>query len=272
VKKAAIAFAAVAVMAAAGPAAANTTTVSIIDHAYVPPRLAVLTGDTVGWRNTSFVNQHTVTGSGFDSGPIVSGGGFFLPFNTAGTYHYACTIHPFMTGDVDVSGLLLEGPGRAVARGAPTALTGRAAAGIDSVTVQEDTGAGFHAVAGARVAAGAFKATVRPPGTAAYRVVAGANESPPVVVQVSDKSDIRLRRRGRRLRVSVYPANPGARVSLQLKLRERFGWWTVARERLDARSRATFRLRRHGRASMRVVLTRQDGWTPLAISSPLGAP
>ena len=43
------------------PARADTSSVQIVDTAYNPPRVAVLTGDTVGWRNSSFINQHTVT-------------------------------------------------------------------------------------------------------------------------------------------------------------------------------------------------------------------
>ena len=71
----------------------------------------------------------------------------------------------------------------------------------------------------------------------------------------------------RRLRVHVDPANPGAKVSLQFKLRERFGWWTVARARLDKRSNARFSIRRRGPVRVRVVLTQSDGWTPLATTA-----
>ena len=83
----------------------------------------VLAGDTVGWRNSALINQHTVTGDGFDSGPIQPGGGYFHDFTAPGAYPYICTIHP-MAGRVDVFRLLLAGPGRAVARGAATTLRG----------------------------------------------------------------------------------------------------------------------------------------------------
>ena len=254
-------------LAAAVPARADTSSVQIVDSAYNPPRAVVLTGDTVGWRNGSLINQHTVTAAGFDSGPIVPGGGFFHDFTAAGTYAYTCTIHPGMFGEVDVFGLLLDAPQRAVARGAATVLTGRAAAGIGAITIEEDAGGGFHPVATTAPAAGAFKATVHPPANASYRAVAGADASPALQVQVSDRSQIAVSVSRRRLRAHVDPANPGARVSLQLKLRERFGWWTVARARLDRRSDARFVVRRRKSVKARVVLTQSDGWTILATSA-----
>jgi plastocyanin len=251
---------------AAGPARADTTGVQIVDSAYNPPRLVVLTGDTVGWHNSSLINEHTVTSTGFDSGPITPGGGYFHDFTSPGAYPYTCTIHPGMSGEVDVFGLLMKGPDRDVARGSATALTGRAAAGIGSITIDEDTGAGFHSVTTTQPAGGTFKAIVHPPASATYRAVAGSNASPPVPVQVSNRSDFAVKVSGRRLRVHIDPPNPGVKVSLQFKLRERFGWWTVARARLDNRSDVRFRIRRSKAVTARIVLTQSDGWTPLAVS------
>ena len=252
------------------PARADTTSVQILDTGYEPGRAVVLTGNSVGWRNSSFVNKHTVTAAGFDSGPIIPGGGFFHEFPVPGTYRYACTIHPFLSGEVDVFGLLMNGPERAVARGAATPLRGSAAAGIGAITVEEDTGAGFHPVTTTAATDGAFKATVHPPANATYRAVAGPNVSPAVLVAVSDRTEIAVKASGRgrssSLRVHVDPGNPGAKVSLQLKLRERFGWWTVARAHLDKRSEARFPNRRSKPVWARVVLTQSDGWTILAAS------
>jgi plastocyanin len=265
-KRLALLYLVLVALAFAAPARADTLAVQIVDTAYNPPQLVVLAGDTVGWRNSSFINQHTVTATGFDSGPIVPGGGFFHEFTAQGTYPYACTIHP-MGGEVDVYGLLMVGPGRAVARGAATTLTGRAAAGVGSITVEEDGGAGFHPVATAQPSGGTFRATVHPPANATYRAVAGPTASPSVLVTVSDRSDVSVKASHRHVRVHVDPLNTGAKVSLQLKLRERFGWWTVARARLDRRSDASFAIHRRKRVWARVVLTQQDGWTPLAIST-----
>jgi hypothetical protein len=60
-------------------------------------------------------------------------------------------------------------------------------------------------------------------------------------------------------------------VVLQLHLPERFGWWPVRRARLDGSSRARFVVRTRRRVRARVVLTRPDGATPLALSRILRA-
>jgi hypothetical protein len=57
---------------------------------------------------------------------------------------------------------------------------------------------------------------------------------------------------------------------LQLDLRERFGWWPVARRRLDSSSSAVFRAPAGARA--RVALTLPDGWTPVVTSAPTRLP
>jgi plastocyanin len=254
-------------LAAPVPARGDTSGVQIVDSAYIPQRAVVLRGDTVGWHNSSFVNRHTVTSSTFDSGAISPGGGYFHDFAAPGSFPYACTIHVGMSGVVDVFGLLMKGPDRDVARGSGTALTGRAAAGIGPMTIEEDTGRGFHPVATTQASGGKFKAIVHPPATATYRAVAGPDSSPPVAVQVSNRSDVSVKVSRGRLGVHVDPANPGARVSLQFRLRERFGWWTVARARLDKRSNARFVVRRSRAVRARIVLTLNDGWTPLATSA-----
>jgi len=268
VKTRALLFAAlVALLAGPATARADTLGVNIVDFAFTPPGVTVLTGDTVGWRNSSFATQHTVTGSGFESGPIIPGGGFFHDFTAPGTYNYMCSIHPYMTGAVAVSDLLLNAPAKEVARGAPTVLTGRAVASVKSLTIEADTGTGFKPVGTGQASGGTFKANVRPPGSGLYRAAVGADASPPVQIQVTDRSQVIASVSRRSLRALVAPPNPGGKVSLQFKLRERFGWWTVARSRLDGNSRASFRIRLRKRVPARVVLTQSDGWTPLAMST-----
>ena len=80
----------------------------------------------------------------------------------------------------------------------------------------------------------------------------------------------RLRRDGASVTITatVAPAAPGASVVLQLRPPERFGWWPVARARLDGRSRARFARRPRRTVPARVVLTAPDGATPLARSDP----
>jgi hypothetical protein len=67
------------------------------------------------------------------------------------------------------------------------------------------------------------------------------------------------------LDVTVTPSKPYAPILVEQYLRERFGWWPVARARLDYVSEAEIRV--HGRpARVRVVLVDRDGWTPIATS------
>jgi hypothetical protein len=78
-------------------------------------------------------------------------------------------------------------------------------------------------------------------------------------------------RHGRRVTVSasVTPATPGSTVVLQLRLPERFGWWPVARTKLDKASRARFTIPLTRHVPARVVLTLPDGATRLATSPAL---
>ena len=67
----------------------------------------------------------------------------------------------------------------------------------------------------------------------------------------------------------VAPASKGAPVVLQLRLPQHFGWWPVARAKLDHASVARFSLRLARRYPARVVLTLRDGATALAVSRTL---
>jgi hypothetical protein len=77
--------------------------------------------------------------------------------------------------------------------------------------------------------------------------------------------------RGRRATIDadVAPVSMGAPVVLQLKLPLHFGWWPVARAKLDHHSRARFALKLAHRYPARVVLTLSDGATALATSRTL---
>jgi hypothetical protein len=96
-----------------------------------------------------------------------------------------------------------------------------------------------------------------------YRAVSGADASQVRRLLVSDRHVVARASRGV-VAVTVRPSDPYGRVMLQQRLRERFGWWPVARKRLDYLSEARFHVSR--RARTRVVLVDRDGWTPLAVS------
>jgi hypothetical protein len=56
---------------------------------------------------------------------------------------------------------------------------------------------------------------------------------------------------------------------LQLKLKERFGWWPVRTTKVGADSKVRFTLPRGRRVPARVLLTASDGATELARSATL---
>ena len=66
------------------------------------------------------------------------------------------------------------------------------------------------------------------------------------------------------LAVTVTPPAPYAPYLVEVYLRERFGWWPVARGETDYVSEAEVRI--HRPARVRIVLVDKDGWTPLATS------
>jgi plastocyanin len=88
--------------AAAAPATANT--VSIQNFAFSPAAVTVRVGTTVTWTNKD-ADAHTVTSSdGQLHSPVLQTGATFShTFAQAGSYHYLCTIHPFMTAVVTVT-------------------------------------------------------------------------------------------------------------------------------------------------------------------------
>ena len=91
--------------AAGASTAVATDSVSIKNFAFSPATVTVTAGSTVVWTNDDSI-QHDIT---FDGGSIASSvlnhnDTFSHTFPTAGTYHYICSIHPFMHGTVIVTG------------------------------------------------------------------------------------------------------------------------------------------------------------------------
>jgi plastocyanin len=76
---------------------------------FTPSTYNVTAGGTVNWRNDGGVN-HTVTNSTGNTGtdtfssPYIGHGGTFQhTFSAKGTYHYFCTIHPWMKAIINVN-------------------------------------------------------------------------------------------------------------------------------------------------------------------------
>ena len=270
-------------------AAAMSILISMSSGSFGPAQADVLVGDNVVWRNNS-TKTHNVKfeTEGFNSGRVPPRGAANHAFPVAGVYPYICTIHDGMTGEIGVYPLVLEGTTRRVRRGTTIAFGVRAPEGAGAVTIEADYGAGFTPVAVAgpvaggeghegHGAAGELHADVVAPSSAVYRATFAGGSSQELRVEVTDAPDIGARvRRGKRgvsvVTASASPSTPGARVVLQLKLRERFGWWPVARARLGKGSRAQLVVRGHAGVPARVVLVGPDWVTALNASRVLKLP
>jgi plastocyanin len=87
----------------ADPVRAANVAVSIVDFDFVPPAQSVALGDTVIWTNNGAAPHTSTSSTGvWNSGNLSTGQTFQFTFNTAGTFNYICTIHPFMRGSITV--------------------------------------------------------------------------------------------------------------------------------------------------------------------------
>jgi plastocyanin len=82
---------------------AKKHSVTIQDMKFSPSSIEIAVGDSVEWTNDDD-RDHTVTGSGFDSGNLGNGRSFSHTFSKAGKYPYRCSLHPRMKGTVVVTG------------------------------------------------------------------------------------------------------------------------------------------------------------------------
>lgn len=84
---------------------ATPDVVTIKDFKFAPAALTVKTGHTI-----TFINQdsqaHTATADtsgAFDAGSIAAGASATQRFDTAGTFAYHCSFHPFMEATITVT-------------------------------------------------------------------------------------------------------------------------------------------------------------------------
>jgi plastocyanin len=269
-----LAFAAAALAAAASSAVAaparstvSPQDVSVQFSAYGPSQLDVLPGDTVRWSNVS-ERTHTVTSDTglFDSGHLGPGNRFQFTFNTPGAYRYHCTIHSSITGEIDVRRVTLGPlPTAAVPLGDHVEFSGRSADPSKPIRIERSLdGATFTPIAHAKAARdGTWKTDLRVEATGDYRAAIGGDVSEARRLIVGIRTvHVHVTRTG--VSVDVTPSAPYAPILVETYRRERFGWWPIARRRLDYVSEAQIRV--HRPARVRIVLVDRDGWTPIAAS------
>jgi plastocyanin len=89
--------------AASDPPAAGVTNVVAKDISFSPAAIQVRAGTEVTWSFQDGQVPHNVHGDGWGSGDPQRSGTYRHTFDRPGTYTYACTLHPQMTGRVVVT-------------------------------------------------------------------------------------------------------------------------------------------------------------------------
>ena len=77
-------------------------TVDMIYTSFTPSSLTVAKGSTVTWMNQDGVTHDPTSDTGDWNLSVAPGTSKTETFNTAGTFKYHCTIHPYMTGTIVV--------------------------------------------------------------------------------------------------------------------------------------------------------------------------
>jgi plastocyanin len=97
-----LALAAVLIAAASAAVAADHQVV-IDGMAFTPKVVSVRPGDTVTWVNRDmFVHNVTAAAAGIKSGDLKPGQAWRHTVRQGETFDYLCTLHPVMTGQVEV--------------------------------------------------------------------------------------------------------------------------------------------------------------------------
>lgn len=269
----ATALAAGALATATGAAAAAETEIVMPGKYFRPARLQIVAGDRVVFRNADIATHDVRVPAGpFDSGPLGRIGRWGQAFEVAGSYPYLCTLHPFMSGTLDVVNATIAASPAGVIAGEPLTLAGRAPAGTAEVgLVRVDADGTVHALPGAAPAAdGAYALATPAVEGARYRVTTPRGDSLEVAPQVSARVEthLTLRHRGGTLRLQAHtaPAAHGLLATLELYDRWHYRWRARRTMRLDAHGMATFTLSSRVRTRARVALRRARGAVALVHS------
>ena len=268
------AAAAAGALASAGPAAAATTAVSMPGKFFDPARFQLVAGDHVLFSNADLVTHDVRVPAGvFDSGPMGRGARWEQAFETAGSYPFLCTLHPFMSGTAEVVNATIAASPEGVVAGEKLTISGRAPAGTAQVGLVRTTADGMATVLpGAAPAADGTYAIATPAVEGArYRVSTPRGDSPEIAPQVSPRFDTHLsvRHRGGRLLLEAHtmPATPGLVATLQLYDRWHYRWRGKRTAKLDGEGMASFTLPASTRTFARVALRRIKGGPVLAHSA-----
>jgi plastocyanin len=274
VRRRAVALAAAALLAAPGAASAETLTITIPGKYFDPPRSTAVAGDVVVFRNNDLVTHDVRIGGGvFDSGPLLRFTSWSQQIDQPGGYPFVCTLHAFMSGNLEVvAATLAAAPDGAIA-GEPLALSGRVPGGTAHVGIEQSVAGGDWSPvgAGAKPAAdGTFTATAPAVEGASYRVTTPAGPGQVVTPRVTARVDVHVgvqrARRHTTVQVHTMPAATGFTATLELYSRWHFRWRARRSVKLDAHGGASFRLPASRRSYARVALRRTKGGPALVHS------
>ena len=223
-----------------------------------PPRSTVVAGDLVVFRNSDLVSHDVrIAGGLFGSGAMPRFSSWSQHFGRPGGYPFVCTLHAFMSGNLDVVAATLAAAPDGVLAGEPLTLSGRAPAGTASVGVERSIVRRRLARDRRGATPGArrhVRATVPAAEGASYRVTTPAGASPAVTPRVTAQ---RRRPHRRAPRAPPYerprPRDAGA-----------------ARLRRDARAVLALALPLAPRTARQARLARR-GHVPAAAGAPLAS-
>ena len=198
---------------------------------------------------------------------------FTFQFNRPGTYHYHCTIHPSIAGEIDVRRVILDAS-------ADCRRAGRRRRRVRRPHRRPDPPGRHPAQPGRQALRDDRHASTPAPrrqlerprstreATGDYRARRAARQRDAAGCWSAIRQRARAARRARASASRSRRALPYAPILVEIYLRERFGWWPLAtqRARLRLRGRAAAC---DGPARVRVVLVDKDGWTPIATSAPV---
>jgi plastocyanin len=125
---------------------AESHTISMVNSTFDPQVLQARVGDEVTWVNDDPI-PHNVSGGPLDSGMMMGGAEFTTVLTEAGTIEYECTLHPGMTGTLEVAEAL---PGTEV----PPASSSTTSSGSSSSSSGAESAGGGESTPSAKPEAG----------------------------------------------------------------------------------------------------------------------
>jgi plastocyanin len=259
-----VGLAAALTLALPAAAAAETTTITMPGKYFDPPRSRAIVGDQVLFKNNDLVTHNVRIGAGlFVSGPIPRFRSWSPRIDRPGAYPFICTLHAFMSGNLDVYAATLSATPDSVLAGEPLTLSGRTTAGTAHVGIEQSVSGGAWSAVGAGAAPapdGTFKATVPAVEGASYRVSTPAGTGQVVTPRVTARVDVHLmverRRRHTTVMAHTMPATSGFTATLEVYSRWHYRWRAKRSVKLDSHGVASFRLRTARRSYARIALRR----------------